>query len=238
MLAVGSTVIDLTPTPLKEWAIAALRHATTRRCWSARCSSACSLLAAVAGLLARRRFVLGAGLLVVLVAVAAARRAQPARGRASPTCVPSLAAAVAGVASAVAGSTAPRRGPARRRPATPRTAPPAAPSRRGVLVAAGVLAAAAAAMGGAGRWITSYRTRPENVDLPAAADPAPSASRPAWTTGSPASRRSGPRTTTSTASTPGSTLPVVSVDDWTLTIDGDVDQEVSFSFDDLARDAR
>ena len=46
-------------------------------------------------------------------------------------------------------------------------------SRRRVLFAAGTLAAAAAVMGGAGRWITSYRTRPADVRLPAAADPAP-----------------------------------------------------------------
>ena len=58
---------------------------------------------------------------------------------------------------------------------TPATPPPACPiphtSRRTVL-AAGTLAAAAAVMGGAGRWITSYRTRPADVKLPAAADPA------------------------------------------------------------------
>jgi DMSO/TMAO reductase YedYZ molybdopterin-dependent catalytic subunit len=87
-------------------------------------------------------------------------------------------------------------------------------------------------MGGAGRWITSYRTRPENVDLPAAADAAPKLPAgldqrvPGIT---PFQTPTGDFYRVDTRLT----LPVISLGDWSLTIDGDVDQEVTFGFDDL-----
>jgi DMSO/TMAO reductase YedYZ molybdopterin-dependent catalytic subunit len=224
VLAVGSAVIDLTPTPLKEWAIAHF-GSSDKTVLVGSVLVGVLALAAVAGLLARRRFGYGAGLLVALVAVAAwAALSRPAVGLADV--VPSLAAAVAGVAalwwlhrSAPATTVEDQHGSS-------------GTSRRGLLIAAGALAGAAAVMGGAGRWITSYRTRPEDVDLPRAADPA--ARLPAGldekVPGITAFR------------TPNNefyrvdtrlTLPVVSVDGWSLTIDGDVDREVSFTFDDL-----
>jgi DMSO/TMAO reductase YedYZ molybdopterin-dependent catalytic subunit len=224
VLAVGSAVIDLTPTPLKEWAIAHF-GSSDKTVLVGSVLVGVLALAAVAGLLARRRFGYGAGLLVALVAVAAwAALSRPAVGLADV--VPSLAAAVAGVAalwwlhrSAPATTVEDQHGSS-------------GTSRRGLLIAAGALAGAAAGMGGAGRWITSYRTRPEDVDLPRAADPA--ARLPAGldekVPGITAFR------------TPNNefyrvdtrlTLPVVSVDGWSLTIDGDVDREVSFTFDDL-----
>ena len=228
VLAVGSNVIDLTPTPLKEWAIA---HFGTndKTILVDSVLLGVLLLAAVAGLLALRRFAYGAALLVVLVAVAAgAALNRPASGLADA--VPSLAAAVAGVAS-LWWLDRTRRGSGRAtvgRPASGGT------SRRGVLVAAGVLTAAAAAMGGAGRWITSYRTRPENVNLPAATDPAPRLpagldDRVPGITPFRTPNNEFYRVDTRL------TLPVVGIDGWSLTIDGDVDREVSFSFDELSR---
>jgi DMSO/TMAO reductase YedYZ molybdopterin-dependent catalytic subunit len=187
------------------------------------------LLAAVAGMLARRRFALGAGLLVALVALAAgAALSRPTAGVAD--LLPSLAAAVAGVGALAwlvrrrAGATAPGR----------RLDEPggAGTSRRTVLLSAGVLAAAAAAMGGAGRWITSYRTRPENIDLPKATDPAPAfpAGLDDKVSGiTPLRTPTGDFYRVDTRLT----LPVVGADSWSLTIDGDVDREVTFSFDDL-----
>src|SRR3954468_20549704 len=70
VLAVGSTVIDLTPTPLKEWAI---RHFGThdKTVLVGSVLVGVLLLAAVAGLLARRRFAYGAGLLLLLVLIPA-----------------------------------------------------------------------------------------------------------------------------------------------------------------------
>ena len=70
VLAVGSQVIDLTPTPMKEWAIAHF-GSNDKRVLIGSVMGGVLALAAVAGLLARRRFALGAALQLVLVAVAA-----------------------------------------------------------------------------------------------------------------------------------------------------------------------
>lgn len=226
VLAVGSTVIDLTPTPLKEWAIV---HFGTndKTVLVGSVLVGVLLLAAVAGLLALKRFVYGAALLVVLVAVAAAA-ALTRPGAGATDVLPSLAAAVAGVA-ALGWLLRLRAGGATD---APTDSPAGGTSRRGVLVGAGVLAVAAAVMGGAGRWITSYRTRPEDVQLPAAADPAPPlpAGLEEKVPGiSPFRTPTGAFYRVDTRLT----LPVVSADGWTLTIDGDVDHEVTFTFDDL-----
>jgi DMSO/TMAO reductase YedYZ molybdopterin-dependent catalytic subunit len=232
VLAVGATVIDLTPTPLKEWAIAQF-GTNDKAILIGSVLLGVLVLAAVAGLLALRRFAYGAALLLALVAVAAgAALTRPTAGPAD--LVASLAAAVAGVGalwwldrSQRAATPAPHRGD------TPDVLPgTGSTSRRTVLYAAGTLAAAAAVMGGAGRWITAYRTRPADVRLPAAADPA--ARLPVglddkvpgitpFRTPSDEFYRVDTRLT----------LPVVSLDGWSLTIDGDVDQEVTFTFDDL-----
>ncbi|MGY2701030.1 molybdopterin-dependent oxidoreductase [Nocardioides sp. HB32] len=216
VLVVGSTVIDLTPTPLKEWAIQRFgTHDKTVLVGSVMVGVL--LLAAVAGLLARRRFRYGAALLLVLVAIpAVAALRRP--GAAPSDVLPSLVAAVTGVAALawlVRTST-----------------PPEAGGRRGVLLAGGVLVGAAVGLGAAGQWLTSYRTRPVSIDLPAAADPA------------------GPFPAGLDQRVPGITpfrtprsdfyrvdtrltLPIVDPDGWTLTIDGDVDDEVTLTLDDL-----
>ena len=108
----------------------------------------------------------------------------------------------------------------------------AGPSRRGVLISAGVLAATAAVMGGAGRWIGKYRARLTDIAFPKPADPAP-----AFPTGI-------------EADYPGITplrvptgdfyrvdtrldVPIVDIDGWSLKIDGMVDKELELTFDDL-----
>ena len=97
VLAVGATVIDLTPTPLKEWAIAQF-GTNDKAILIGSVLLGVLVLAAVAGLLALRRFAYGAALLLALVAVAAgAALTRPTAGPAD--LVPSLAAAVAGVAA-------------------------------------------------------------------------------------------------------------------------------------------
>ena len=217
LLVVGSTVIDLTPTPLKEWAIREFGE-RDKTVLVGSVLLGVLLLAAVAGLLARRRFAYGAALLVALVAIpAVAAVTRP--GAAATDVLPSLVAAVAGVGSLawLVWSGAPDR---------------SAGGRRGVLLAGGVLALGAAAMGGAGRWIAAYRTGLTDVALPAADDPAPP-----FPTGL-EDRVPG----ITSFRTPSDdfyrvdtrlTLPIIDQDDWTLTIDGDVDEEVTFTFDDL-----
>ena len=222
VLVVGSTVIDLTPTPLKEWAIARFgTHDKTVLVGSV--LAGVLVLAGVVGLLARRRLRYGATLLLELVGVpAGAALARP--GASAADVLPSLAAAGAGLGS-LAGLVR----------AGARAAPPHAdggPSRRGVLVAAGVLGAAAVTMAGAGRWIAAYRSRTTVVDLPAPADPAPPlppgleqrvAGISAFRTPTDDFYRVDTRLT----------LPIVDADGWSLTIDGDVEREVRLGFADL-----
>ena len=101
-----------------------------------------------------------------------------------------------------------------------------------MLLASGVLVGAAVGLGAAGQWLTSYRTRSISVDLPAAADPAgpfPEGldKRVPGITPFRTSRSDFYRVDTRL------TLPIVDPDRWTLTIDGDVEREVTFSLDDL-----
>jgi DMSO/TMAO reductase YedYZ molybdopterin-dependent catalytic subunit len=225
VLAVGSQVIDLTPTPLKEWAI---RHfgSNDKRVLVGSVLAGTLVLSAVAGLLARCRFRYGAGLLLLLVAVAAFAALDRPTAELTDV-VPSIAAAVVGTSSlwllthradAVL--------------AIESGGIHAGASRRGVLVAAGVVAAAAAAMGGAGRLIGHYRQRLTDIAFPAPADPAP------------------PFPTGIEGSYPGVTplrvrasdfyrvdtrldVPIVDIDTWSLKIDGMVDHELELTFDDL-----
>jgi DMSO/TMAO reductase YedYZ molybdopterin-dependent catalytic subunit len=223
VLAVGSQVIDLTPTPMKEWAIERF-GSNDKRVLIGSVLGGVLALAAVAGLLARRRFALGAALQLVLVGVAAFTALN--RPAAEPgDVVASLATAVAGVGALwLLDRTATR--------APEPSSDAAGPSRRGVLISAGVLAAAAAAMGGAGRWIVSYRARLSEIAFPRPADPAP------------------PFPTGIEADHPGITplrvptaefyrvdtrldVPIVDLDGWSLTIDGMVDRSLELTFDDL-----
>jgi DMSO/TMAO reductase YedYZ molybdopterin-dependent catalytic subunit len=223
LLAVGSQVIDLTPTPMKEWAIAHF-GSNDKRVLIGSVMGGVLVLAAVAGLLARRRFWYGAALQLVLVGVAAFTALN--RPAAEPgDVVPSLATAVAGVGALWWLDRMATREPV---PLTDS----AGPSRRGVLISAGVLAATAAVMGGAGRWIGKYRARLTDIAFPRPADPAP-----AFPTGI-------------EADYPGITplrvptdefyrvdtrldVPIVDIDGWSLKIDGMVDKLLELTFDDL-----
>ncbi len=224
VLAVGSAVIDLTPTPVKEWAISNF-GTKDKPILIGSVFLGVLALAALAGLIARRRFRYGAALLVVLVSVAAiAVLTRPSVELVDV--VPSLVTAVAGVAALWL--------------LDRRTRPEAdlsptdvtGPSRRGVVVAMGALAGLAAVLGGTGRWIQQLRGRAENVALPTPADPAPALPRgldqqvpgiTTWVTPNDDFYRVDTRLDT----------PIISTDDWTLTIDGDVENELTISFDEL-----
>jgi DMSO/TMAO reductase YedYZ molybdopterin-dependent catalytic subunit len=223
VLAVGSQVIDLTPTPLKEWAI---RHfgSNDKRVLVGSVLAGVLLLSAVAGLLARRRFSYAAGLLTLMVAVAAAA-ALNRPGSELTDLIPSVATAVVGVGALrllvrpVSQSTEP-------------TGPPSGPSRRGVLVTAGVLAGAAVVMGAAGRLIGSYRGRLGDIALPAPADPAPSfpvGIERQYAGITPLRTSNGDFYRVDTRLD----VPIVDVDGWSLKIAGMVDHELELSFDDL-----
>ncbi|HET9998747.1 MAG TPA: molybdopterin-dependent oxidoreductase [Nocardioides sp.] len=226
VLAVGSTVVDLTPTPVKEWAVA--RFGTSDKpILIGSVFAGVLVLSAVAGMLARRRFLLGAGMLVGLVAVAGAA----ALGRPTAGLSDVLPAVVAGVVAVAALTWLVRLAGSRDGRDRPR-ATAASPTRRGVLISAGAMAAAAVAMGAAGRRITRARGVIKDLTLPAAAEPAP-----AFPEG-----LEGRYPGIAPLRTPNAdfyridtrlTLPVIDRDTWTLTIDGDVDQEITLGFDDL-----
>ncbi len=227
VLAIGSTVIDLTPTPVKEWAVAQFGTADKPILVGSVMVGAV-VLAAVGGILARRRFALGAGVLLVLVLLAGL--AAVLRPTAGPLdAVPALATALTGVA-ALWWLT---------RSADPLAQEPTtqddgvdAPTRRGVLIASGALAVAAAAMGGVGRFVTSLRANPSDVKLPAATDAAPALPKglddkikgiASFRTPNEDFYRIDTRLS----------LPTLGIEDYELVIDGDVEKEISLSFEDL-----
>ncbi len=219
VLAIGATVIDLTPTPMKEWAIRTFGSAD-KPILVGSVLAGVFVLAAVAGLLARRRTRYGAGLLVALVAVASiAVVTRP--GATVLDLGPSLVAAVGAVVALI--------WLAREQAGAPDGA---AGGRRGVLIAAGVLSAAAVIGGVGGQLINKLRLRPEDVTLPDPTEPAPPLPRgldnqvtgiTSFRTDNDDFYRVDTRLDT----------PVISSDDWTLTIDGDVDKEVTLTFDEL-----
>ena len=237
VLAVGSTVIDLTPTPVKEWAIAQFGSAD-KPILIGSVLLGTLVLAGIAGLLAQRSFVLGASLVLVLVGLAgAAALARPAATVVDA--LPAIAAALAGLGSLAlltgGVATGSRPSPTSGEEAGGRAASGASdrrdhpPRRRTVLL----LGVAAVAMGAAGQWIGRVRSRISDVVLPAATDPAgpfPTGLETEY------DGISALRTPTSDFYRVDTRLsvPTVGVDDWSLTIDGDVENELSFTFDELA----
>jgi DMSO/TMAO reductase YedYZ molybdopterin-dependent catalytic subunit len=235
VLAVGSTVIDLTPTPLKEWAIAQF-GTKDKPILVGSVLVGTLVLASVAGVLARRTFALGALLLLVLVGLAgAAALARPAATVVDA--LPALAAAATGLGALAVltggvpsgrGSTPSGEGS---NPPNPHESPDSShsPQRRTVLV----LGVAAAAMGAAGQWITTVRTRISDVVLPdptKAAGAFPEGLEQKYDGITPLRTPNDDFYRVDTRLT----TPTVGVDDWTLTIDGDVERELTFTFDELA----
>ena len=228
VLAVGEVVIDHTPTPLKNWAIAHFgTHDKTILVGSVLLGVL--VLAGVAGLLARRSFRLGAALLVLLVGVALyAALSRPVVHPADA--VPAIVTAVVGVATlGLLVRLDRRRGAAEPVDDSPRTEHP---SRRGVLLGIGGVAVLAAASGYAGRLIAHSRAAIGNITLPRPKSPA---------TPLPAGLDSRVPGITSFRTSVDDfyrvdtrlSLPIVDHSSWELVIDGDVARSQSISYDDL-----
>lgn len=217
VLAVGSAVIDLTPTPMKEWAIRQFGSAD-KPILVGSVMAGVLLLAAVAGIVARRRLALGTAMLVALVGIAVV--AVLTRPSTEPVDLfPSLVAAVAGPL-------------ALRLLARTQQQADEDGSRRTVLLTALALTAAAAVGGVAGRTVSSLRSRPEDIALPKPADPAPALPRGLDDQVPGITKFRTPNKDFYRVDTRLDT-PVVSSEDWTLVIDGDVDEEVTLTFDEL-----
>ena len=225
VLAVGSTVIDLTPTPLKEWAIRQFGSAD-KLVLVGSVTVVVLVLAAVAGVVTSRRETPGLLVLVGLAGVAGVLAVlRPGSGPLD--LVPALVAAAVAATSLWWLHRVDDRGHTEPSPGV------GGPTRRGVVLATGGLAAAGVTMGAAGRWVTSYRLGGTDVALPVAADPAssfPVGLEQTYDGITPLRTPTGDFYRVDTRLT----IPTVDVDSWTLTIDGDVDREVTLTFDELA----
>ena len=220
VLVVGATVIDRTPTSLKEWAIAHLgSHDKTVLVGSV--LLVVLAVSTLVGPLARRRPIAGVLLLAALALVAggcALRRP----GATYADLLPSLVAGVAAVASLLAIRALVRRA----RPGG------TDPSRRVALLTLGTTAAGAAAVGLTGRWLAGYRGRDETFALPRPADPAgafPAGLDRTVPGITPLRTRAADLYRVDTRLD----VPVVSAADWTLTVDGQVDRPFTLSLDEL-----
>jgi DMSO/TMAO reductase YedYZ molybdopterin-dependent catalytic subunit len=169
VLAVGSAVIDATPTPVKEWAVQTLGTAD-KPVLLASVAAVTAAAAAAIGLVSRRRPALAQALLVLLAALAGlAAMTRPAA--AQQDLIPTLAAAGSG-AVALAGL---RRLAVREQPAPESplvhtayaAGSPPAPPRRAFLVGAAGIAAGTAATGALGQRLAAPPTLPVSVTLPA-----------------------------------------------------------------------
>jgi len=230
VVAVGSAVVDSTPTPVKEWAVHTFGTADKPVLLTV-VSMVTVLVAAAIGLLARRRPGLGTVLLVSLAGLAGA--AAFTRPAALPQDItPALVAAVAGVTALawlrrLAGADSPA-GP----DADPHLAAPATTSRRTFLAAGAGVAAGAAAAGALGQQLGNPPTLPTSVTIPP-----PAESIPPLPTGLEAKVKG-----LTPFRTPANkfyrvdtalVIPRVDVADWHLEVRGQVDQPFTLSFDQL-----
>ena len=232
VLAVGTAVINLTPTPVKVWAVRTLGSAD-KPVLIGTVLLVALLFAGVAGLVARRRFGLGVAMLMALVALAGlAALVQPAAGPLDA--LPAVATAVVGLAvlaylTRASGAT----GTHETHEARPRAGTGGA-SRRGFLVGAGATAVLAAVVGGAGQLLIRAKERITDIALPAARTPLqalPDGLEVRYDAITPFVTPTSKFYRVDT----NLTVPAVDVEGWTLTIDGDVEREVTLSFDDLTQ---
>ncbi|ABS05224.1 molybdopterin-dependent oxidoreductase [Kineococcus radiotolerans] len=225
LVVVGAAVVDRVPAGLKDFAIRTF-GAHDKVVLLATIAVLVTLLAALAGVLARRRLAVGVGLVgaLGLVGVLAAAT-RPDATPLSP--LPSVLGAGAG-AYALTVLTRRLAGPALRAAGGPR--------RRAVLL--GGTAVAAAATGGAGQLLVTTRSAEDSragVVLPAPADPAP----PLPAGLDPADALASGLTTYATRTADfyrvdtALVVPDVRAEDWSLRVHGLVDRELTLSFDDV-----
>ncbi len=237
VLAVGSTVIDLTPTPVKEWAVSTF-GTSDKPILIGSVAVGTLLIAGGIGLVARTRRSLGLALLGAL-AMTSVLAALLRPTSTSVDLIPGFVTAVAGVflASWYLGLLD-RLGAVDRDPLAGAGADTSAhddgrSGRRHVLVAAAGLGAMAAAGGTVGQ-VLSRGVSPDSVTLPAAAEPLTPLPRGIEGTVRGVSAFRTPNSQFYRIDT-ALVIPRVSVDGWKLTVDGDVDRPYSLTFDELLK---
>ena len=222
VLSVGSVVIDLTPTPVKEFVIARVGTAD-KPILLATVSLATLALAALAGLLSRRHPAVGAGVLLLLVAAAGGAAMTRPTARLLDL-LPALATAIVGV-SALLGlhrllepATAGLRG--------------SGASRRTFLVGAAGITAGAAVAGALGQRLAERATDTSGLTLPAPANPTAPLPAGVESTVPGVSPFRTPTASFYRVDT-NLTVPRVSVGSWSLEIDGDVRSPFTLTYDEL-----
>lgn len=252
VLAVGSTVVDATPTPVKEWAVRQLGSAD-KPVLLVGVALVTLLVTAGIGLLSRRRPVL-AGWLLALVAGLAGAAALTRPNALPQDALPALVAAGVGALTLVGLRRLVPRRAAPVRPAAPQPeshpaptasrpespldhtayAPgaPATPDRRRFLVGATGVTAGAALVGALGQRVGSGLVVPESITLPAAASPLPPLPTGLETTVPGVSAFATPVADFYRVDT-ALIIPRVDVASWRLEIDGEVDTPFSITYDEL-----
>jgi len=242
VLAVGSTVIDATPTPVKEWAVRSFGTADKAVLLSS--VAVVTALAAMAiGLVARRRQGLAGVLVVVLAALAGL--AAVLRPTASPAdVIPAFAAAVVGIGvlngllrllpghPPAATSTHDHESPLDH--SAQADGVPSTTGRRTFLVGAAGATVGAAAVGALGQRLAAAPTLPASVSLPAPASAAP---------GLPTGLDGKVKGITKFVTDPKDfyrvdtalVIPRVDVESWKLEVDGMVERPFSITFDELVK---
>jgi DMSO/TMAO reductase YedYZ molybdopterin-dependent catalytic subunit len=240
VLAVGSTVIDATPTPVKEWAVQTFGTAD-KPILLGSVALVTALAAAAIGLVSRTRPGL-ANVLVVALAMLAGLAAWSRPASLPFDILPALVAAAVGAAvlSGLVALIPSPPTPGAARPESPldhaayAKGSAGTPARRSFLVGAAGVTVGAAALGALGQKLATPATLPSSVALPTPQHPLPAL--PAGLEG----RVKG----ISAFATPvkefyrvdtALVLPRIDVADWVLEIDGRVDHKLSVTFAELLR---
>ena len=236
LVAVGGAFIDATPPWLKSFAVSTFGTAD-KTVLLLGMSAVITALAALAGVLGRRRWWLGAALVILLAVIGAAAAAlRPGAGAVAP--LPSIVGAGAGL---YALRVLPARHPGPAGPLPADAGSPSAPAASGLdrrsFLTAAVLTAAVAAVAAAGGQLLGKATR--GVQAARAAIHLPGAARPV------APLPAGVETDVVGVVpfiTPNSDfyridtallVPQVDVDTWSLRVHGLVEQEVRLTYQDL-----
>jgi len=233
VLAVGSVVIDATPTPVKEFAVAQFGTAD-KPILLATVTLVTLVAAAVAGALSRRRVGLGIGFIVLLTGLATT--AALTRPVATPSdAIPGVVSAVVGLAILLGLGRLLARGepsPAHGGHELPATAYPTShDGRRQFLIGAAAVTAGAAGAAAFGQKLSSADSVPQGR-LPTPADPAR-----AFPKGVEGTVRGITPLRTSNGAfyrvDTNLTVPRVNADRWQLQIDGMVDKPMTLTYSQL-----
>ena len=236
VLAVGSVVIDLTPTPVKEYAVAQF-GTSDKPILLASVTLVTLIAAAIAGALSRRRVWLGIGFIVLLTGLATA--AAVTRPVAAPSdAIPGLVSAIVGLAVLLGlrhplargdlrtGGLSPTGDGEHELPAT--AYPTSHDGRRQFLIGAAAVTMGAAGAAAFGQKLSSAEVVPQ-TSLPAPADAAG-----AFPQGVEGQVRGITPLRTSNSSfyrvDTNLTVPRVSADRWQLEIGGMVDKPMTISY--------